>query len=178
MDIAYRLPYKVEDYQRWEGDWELIAGEAVAMAPSPFGPHQGILTQLMIEIGNALKKCQNGCFVYAELDYIVDEFTVFRPDISVTCKKITEFIRTPPKMVVEILSPSTAMKDKSVKFQIYEKEGVEFYLMVDYHLKQVKLYQLIAYQYQKIDDKDKGIMEVEIEGCKVTFDIDGWWKMI
>ena len=41
MSIApkYQPHYTVDDYQHWEGDWELWNGVAVAMAPSPFGPH-------------------------------------------------------------------------------------------------------------------------------------------
>ena len=178
MSLAYKLPYTVKDYKLWEGDWELIDGEAVAMAPSPFGPHQQLLLSIGSDIKNALSKCKNGCFVYAELDYIVDEFNVIRPDISVVCKKITEFIRTPPKMVVEILSASTALKDKTTKFQTYEKEGVEFYMMVDYMTKQVKLYKLIDYKYRKIEDQDEGKMELKLQGCNVVFDIDEWWEML
>ena len=170
--------YTYQDYKQWDGDWELIDGKAVAMAPSPFGPHQGILVRIASDIGSGLRQCKKECFVYAELDYVVDEFNVLRPDLSVVCKKVEEFIRTPPKMVVEILSPSTAMKDKRIKYDIYEKEGVEYYLMIDYHLKQVKLYKLIDFHYQKIDDKDEGTMIVEMENCRIELNIDVWWEIL
>ena len=178
MSLAYRLPYTYEDYQMWDGDWELINGDAVAMAPSPFGPHQNLLVNIAADIRNSLKKCNNNCFAYVELDYIIDEFNVFRPDISVVCEKIKDFIRTPPKLIVEILSKSTALKDTTVKFETYEKEGVEYYLMVDYELKSVKLYKLIDYKYQKIDDKTGGQMKADINGCIIDFDIDDWWEVL
>ena len=177
-NVVYKLPYTYEDYKQWEGDWELIEGNAIAMAPSPFGPHQGVLTKIAIDIGIALKKCDKNCYVYAELDYIIDELNVFRPDIAITCQKIKDFIRTPPKMVIEIISPSTAVKDQTIKFQTYEKEGVEYYMMVDYNLKQVKLYKLIDFTYQKIEDKDSKEIEVEIDGCTIVFDIDEWWEIL
>ncbi len=178
MSLAYKLPYTYDDYKLWKGDWELINGDAVAMAPSPIGAHQNLLASIIFDIKFSLKKCNNNCFVYAELDYIIDELNVFRPDISIVCQKIKDFIKVPPKMVIEILSPSTAIKDKTIKFDIYEKEGVEFYMMVDYNLKQVKLYKLIDYKYQKIDDKNSGNMEVEVEKCKIVFNIDEWWETL
>lgn len=178
MSIAYRLPYTYDDYKKWEGDWELIGGEAVAMAPSPFGPHQSLLLSIGTDIKSSFNNCKKKCFVYAELDYVVDKFNIFRPDISIMREKVAKFINTPPKMVVEILSPKTAMKDKTIKYDTYEKEGVEFYLMVDYNLKQVKLYRLVDYKYRKIDDKEKGTMEVEINGCTVVFDLDEWWEVV
>ena len=176
--LAYKLPYTYEDYKYWEGRWELINGDAIAMAPSPFGPHQGVLTNIMFDISSSLKKCKNRCFSYAELDYIVDEFTVLRPDISIVCQKIKEFIRIAPKMVVEILSPSTAIKDYTIKYEIYEKEGIEFYLIVDYNLKIVKLYKLIDFKYRKIEEKTEGSFEVNINDCKINFNISNWWEMV
>ncbi len=178
MSLAYKLPYTYEDYKHWEGDWELIGGEAIAMAPSPIGPHQAILSAIIIDIGNAVKKCEKSCYIYAELDYIIDEFNVFRPDITLTYQKVVDFIRTPPKMVIEILSPSTALKDTTIKFQTYQKEGVEFYMMVDYTLKQVKLFKLIDYEYKKIADSTDGSIEIQLDGCTITFHIDEWWKML
>ena len=41
MSVArYIEYYTYEDYKNWEGDWELIEGVPVAMAPSPLGIHQ------------------------------------------------------------------------------------------------------------------------------------------
>lgn len=31
--LAYMEKYSVEDYQQWEGNWELIYGDAYAMTP-------------------------------------------------------------------------------------------------------------------------------------------------
>ncbi len=175
MPFAYKLPYTYKDYQMWEGDWELINGEAIAMAPSAFGPHQYILSKILTQLNISLDKCQNNSFVYAELDYIIDEYNVFRPDISVVCKKIERFIDITPKMVIEILSPSTSLKDTTIKFSSYEKEGVEFYMMVDYELRKLKLYKLINYKYVKIAEENQGEFKFSFDGCEVVFNIDKWW---
>ncbi len=42
----YQPHYTVEDYRQWKGDWELWYGTAVAMSPSPFGPHERAVSAL------------------------------------------------------------------------------------------------------------------------------------
>lgn len=41
--------YTIDDYQHWEGDWELIDGVPIAMTPSPFGHHERIVSRLSFE---------------------------------------------------------------------------------------------------------------------------------
>jgi len=86
MSIApkYLPSYTIDDYQKWEGNWELIDGVPLAMS-SPFAPHARIVTRLARMIGNAIEnqKCQ--CEVYTNLDWIVAKDTVIRPDLMVVC---------------------------------------------------------------------------------------------
>ena len=42
----YLPHYTVADHAAWQGDWELLDGVAVAMTPSPFGPHAERLSRL------------------------------------------------------------------------------------------------------------------------------------
>ena len=42
--------YTYEDYKLWEGDWELIRGFPVAMAPSPVILHQYIASMFVYEL--------------------------------------------------------------------------------------------------------------------------------
>ena len=177
-NLAYQIRYTYKDYKQWEGDWELIGGQAVAMAPSPFGPHQAIVSEIIFDLKSSFEKCSNQCIVYAELDYVVDEETVLRPDVLVSCRKIVDFARKAPEMVVEVLSPSTTIKDKNIKFAIYEAEKVPFYMMVDYNLQKVKLYKLIDGKYQKIAEEIDGIMRIDFDGCELAFNIDRWWQVL
>ena len=60
--------------------------------------------------------------------------TVVEPDIVVFCdrSKLTDFgARGAPDLVVEVLSPSTAKKDLSNKFELYEGRGVREYWVID-----------------------------------------------
>jgi Uma2 family endonuclease len=56
--------------------------------------------------------------------------TVVQPDICVVCdlSKLDEYgCCGAPDMIVEILSPSTAKKDLTEKFDLYEEQGVKEY---------------------------------------------------
>jgi hypothetical protein len=35
MALAYQEYYTLDDYQQWDGNWELIAGMPYALPPSP-----------------------------------------------------------------------------------------------------------------------------------------------
>ena len=177
-NLAYKLPYTIKDYDMWEGDWELIDGDAIAIAPSPFGRHQAIISKMLFQIESSFDKCPNPCFAYPDTDYVIDELNVFRPDISILCKKVAKRITSTPKLIVEVLSDSTALKDTTIKFDTYEKEGVEYYLMVDYKTRRVKLYHLKEYKYQKIEDKNDGKFSLKINKCDIEFDIDKWWSVL
>ena len=114
--------YTIEDYQHWEGDWELIDGIAIAMTPSPFGPHERVVSRLSRMIGNQLEI--NGCSreVYANLDWTVSNDTVVRPDVVITCGSVPDrHLESAPVLIAEILSPSTASKDKTIKRELYQQ---------------------------------------------------------
>ena len=46
----------------------------------------------------------------------------------------------PPELVVEVLSPSTALRDKTEKFDLYETHGVGEYWIIDPRDKLVEVY--------------------------------------
>lgn len=126
--------YTVADYQLWEGQWELIDGVPHAMTPSPVRKHSRLLIELSRLLGNELAKVQANCLhceVVAELDWIVGDDTVLRPDIAITCNDQGQFISKAPVVVIEILSPATAIKDRNIKFQIYEEKGVAYYVLAN-----------------------------------------------
>ena len=134
MALPRYIPhYKVEDYRTWEGDWELWSGEAISMSPSAKRRHQAVCGELHYRIKKALEAsgCQN-CAVYYELDWIVSEDTVLRPDLLLVCGESTgDFIQETPSLVVEVLSDSTRHRDLVYKKEMYEQLGVLFYLIVD-----------------------------------------------
>ena len=139
MAVPKYIPhYNHADYEQWDGDWELWNGIAVAMTPSPFGPHQKLIARLTQTFMNALdqQNCdqQNcgDCDVVVELDWIVSDDTVVRPDLSIVCEQTLErFIDKPPVLIVEVLSESTRIKDRTTKYKLFEQQGVKYYILAD-----------------------------------------------
>jgi len=169
--VAALPKYSYDDFKLWEGDWELIEGHPVAMAPSPVGKHQ----KLMLNIGYLLKEALDEedceCEAYPELDWIIDNSNVLRPDLAVYCEDVEEYPKTTPKIVVEIISPSTAKNDEELKYGIYEREGVGYYLLVYPDLGKVRIFQLQNDNYKKVYEGEGrfrfGLCGIEIDFGKV-----------
>ena len=147
--LKYIPHYTYEDYCHWEGKWELIDGIPVAMSPSPIPKHQLVTTILSEIFVSALKKTCKKCRLYAPIDWMVRDDTVLQPDLLGVCGEITKkYLDFPPVLVIEILSPSTAIKDRNAKYQIYESQKVRYYLIVDVTTDKLEVYELIDGQYQ------------------------------
>lgn len=151
------------DYATWSEDerWELIDGVAYAMTPAPTLRHQTISLRLAAVLLDLLKG--GPCRVFAapvdvllpagdEADEAVD--TVVQPDIVVVCapERLGEkYIRGAPDWIIEILSPSTAKKDASLKRDRYERAGVKEYWLVHPTDRTVARYRLDDGRYGRPD---------------------------
>ena len=168
----YLPSYTVEDYNRWEGDWELIDGIPYSMSPSPVRKHQLIAAALFLQIGNSInsqKENCSDCNAFYELDWILSDSTVVRPDIAITCEETGDFLSKPPVVIIEILSPSTAFKDKHVKFDIYEEEGVKYYLVVDPNSKTYQVYELVNGHYLEREGISSFVIH---DKCSIELNLD------
>ncbi|MHB0937242.1 MAG: Uma2 family endonuclease [Armatimonadota bacterium] len=134
--------YTYADIQSWpDGErWELIHGVAYDMTPAPGLKHQESLGALFAQLYTLLQGQPCRPFVApfdvflpkgGEADEDID--TVVQPDLVVVCdrSRITESgIKGAPDLVVEILSPSTALKDQREKYILYQNSGVHEYWIV------------------------------------------------
>jgi len=122
------------DYNTWPDDerWEIIDGEAYAMTPAPSLKHQTITLNLATKLNDYFTNKPCKPFV-APTDVVLDETNVVQPDLLVVRdkSKMTDAnIQGAPDLVVEVLSPSTSLKDKREKKALYERFGVREYLLV------------------------------------------------
>ena len=128
----YNPHYTIDDYQLWKGDWELWEGVAVAMTPSPFGRHGNMLARIASALSNAIDGVDCHASVLLEIDWIVTNDTIVRPDLSIVCGAPPEgHIESAPALVVEILSARTRERDLTVKRQLFEQQSVHWYLIID-----------------------------------------------
>lgn len=157
MAIANKiLPhYTYDDWIHWEGKWELIEGHPIAMSPTPVPAHQRVVAELITELTLALRKsnCKK-CKVYDSLDYKITDDTILAPDILIICGEVKKkYLDFPPSLIVEILSPATALRDRHTKFEIYQQQGVKYYLIVDVDKNSIEIYKLqdSLYSLQKMN---------------------------
>ena len=178
MGLADRyLPYyTVEERNKWKGDWELIEGVPFALA-SPSIEHQRIVSRLLQQLQNNFEKCRE-CEALPDLDYFISEDTVVRPDIVVLCKEVKEKLTITPDIIFEVVSPSSVKMDEHIKFELYEREGVGFYVLV-YPFKDrmhVKIFHLLNGRYRKVFETVDDTFEFILEKCKFALDFSKIWK--
>ena len=168
--------YSYEDYREWEGRWELIGGIPYAMAPAPYPKHQKIAFHISKELDKNLKCIfKDICEVYiSPVDWKIDEITVVQPDVAIFCENPQkQYFSTTPFLVVEVLSRATAQKDMTVKFDLYEKEGVGCYIMIEPDSQKVEIYELKDKGYKLIQRfQDRGFYSYKNDKCEVGIDFE------
>ena len=164
--------YTYDDYKTWSNEWELIEGFPYSLMPSAKFKHQIFNNRFSRTAGNLLSAKSCNCEPVSEVDWIVNNDTVVRPDTMIVCGKITtDFITTVPLLVLEIGSPSTFLKDKNIKYKLYETNGVKYYVLADTEKQKVTVYELVNGSYQVKSDSTFQLSE----DCEITIDFDGMW---
>lgn len=115
---------------------ELIDGVLYdLLSPSP--EHQDLMFLIGRQLGDCLDQSPSGCHMFmAPLDVVLSESepTVLQPDLVVIGDK--DRFRNgkyygAPRLVIEVLSPSSRRRDVTVKMRKYTDAGVSEYWMVD-----------------------------------------------
>ncbi len=174
-NFAYVEKYTVRDYEQWEGDWELIYGDAYAMSPSPTLAHQSVSGKIFRQFADQLENCPS-CQVVYEMDWNVSDDIVVRPDVMVICNQTGDRVVKAPVIIFEITSKHSARRDEILKFELYRMEGVKFYGIAYPDYKKIRLYELLSGEYQKLGDFTDEKYEINLPGCKIDFDFNRIWK--
>lgn len=121
---------------------EVINGQEVLMSPRPALTHSAVAGNIHRIFSTFLRGKR--CKTFFEPDVFLDENNNFVPDVVIVCDrdKMKNGIHGAPDLVVEILSPSTAARDRGIKKDIYEKAGVKEYWIVDTLAKSIEVYHL------------------------------------
>jgi len=124
-------PFTRTDYDRLPEDLrvELIDGQLLKM-PSPTMFHQ----ELVLTIADALRAVAKPKTVYVgPVDFGIDEHNVLVPDVVALKQPVPRDAKgiRHALVVVEILSPSTARRDRKVKADKYLAAGAEEIWLVD-----------------------------------------------
>ena len=171
------LAYDIQD------DYEIIEGEKF-MASSPFKRHGKVVGRLMFTIGTYAFINKLGTAFSDTLDVHLPDGNVLRPDFIFICAandKIVfddedETLHGVPDMVVEIFSRSTMKRDVSVKKDVYERNGVKEYWMIDPWSENIQVYLLrdgkyfLDEVYSNYSDKELSALTEE-ERAEVKMEI-------
>ena len=124
------------------------------MSPSPVTKHQLVAKSFLFAFEDGLRKIKTGCActLLHGIDWVLSENTVVRPDLLISCVPLdlNGFITHPPVLIAEVFSDATRMKDRNIKFRLYESAGVKFYLMADPDSGKIEVFELIDNQYKEV----------------------------
>jgi Uma2 family endonuclease len=124
-------PFTVANLARMPDDgrrYELMDGLLI-VSPRPSTVHQLAAFRLAVLLSNS---CPEGLCVLPEPAVTLSNLTEFDPDVVVVRQHEIGGLKftTPPLLIVEVRSPSTAIIDLNRKKAAYERFGVESYWVV------------------------------------------------
>lgn len=127
-----------DDYASMPEDgkrYEILDGELVVTA-SPVTRHQRVLRDLEFALHAHVSAHELGEVFFAPLTVVLDPHTIVEPDLVFVSKARSailkeRFIEGAPDLLIEILSPSTAARDRGAKAKLYAQFGVDEYWIVD-----------------------------------------------
>jgi Uma2 family endonuclease len=165
-------PYTYEDYAALPEEsgyrYELIDG-FLLKEPSPEVHHQRVSRRLhrILEDYFATTRPQGETF-YAPLDVIFSPYSAVQPDIlfiaDIRQLADAKFIKIAPELVVEVLSPASRRKDRIRKLDLYLRQGVLHYWIVDPEEGTIEAYRLQDNMYVLVQSTDQEFAHPDFPG--------------
>ncbi len=151
-----RVKFTYEDYCNAPEDkrYELHDGDLVVV-PSPKEQHQDSVGSLYISITLFVRERGLGRTYIAPFDIVFSNHDVVQPDVIFVSNDRLDII-TPdniqgaPDLVIEVLSPSTAHRDRTFKRALYARHGVREFWLVDTDTRTIEVLLLGAEDYETI----------------------------
>ena len=189
------LAYDVRD------DYEIIE-EVKIMSPNPNIRHSNIIVNLIGELYAYVKPNKLGTIFQDNMDVHLPDGNLFRPDFAFISAANKKLVDNPddrfhgvPDMVVEVFSRSTMQRDMTVKKNIYERNGVKEYWLINPWSESIEVYLLRDGKYfldnvypnyteqelNALTDEERAEVKMEVpvtvlDGFKVKIrNIFGWY---
>lgn len=128
---------------------ELIDGE-LFVTPAPFRRHQRLVRRLSTSLDNHFEAHpEQGEVFTAPLDVVMTPHDVVEPDLLIILGdqqhiSTEKNVQGAPGLVIEILSPGTRRRDQTLKRDLFDREGVREYWMVNPDRNEVAIYRRVA----------------------------------
>ena len=135
---AQKTVFTATDYLVWESGQlerhEFLDGEVFAMAGAE-DRHVTVSMNLAFALRQHLSGSPCRTFMSDMRLHVAAANSYFYPDVLVTCSALdlaSPMVKTEPKLIAEVLSPSTAAYDRGLKFSHYRSlASLEEYLVID-----------------------------------------------
>lgn len=174
MNAVLQPRMTLQAYLDWENaqetKHELVQGEIFAMTGGR-RTHGRVTLNLARHIGVHLDGTP--CQVFADsMKVQVAEDTILYPDVFVTCDAAdlaTDQIFRAPKLIIEVLSPSTQAYDRSRKFALYRRlASLQEYLLVDPDERRVESFRRSPQDDWVLHDMSEGaLLELASIDCRL-----------
>lgn len=130
---------------------ELIDGD-LFMSPSPKRLHQDTVLRFVRRLADFVESRGLGRVFVAPFDVHLPSGDIVEPDILFVSKAnlgiVQDWVRGAPDLVVEVLSPEGIDRDRLVKRDLYARNGVREYWIVDPEAKAVEVFSLRGGRYE------------------------------
>jgi Uma2 family endonuclease len=132
--------------------YEVVDGLLFA-EPSPRRAHQEAVGNLFAILHAHVRAHDLGKVYVAPFDVILDPKTTVEPDLVFVVKDRLDIVaergvEAAPDLLVEVLSPGTARRDRVRKLNAYARHGVRHYWLVDPEAKTLEAFELVEGAYR------------------------------
>ena len=173
-----QIKFTYEDYKHTPEDkrYELLDGELI-MVLAPRTAHQRTSRDILIPINTFVAENDLGEVFIAPCDVVLSDTDVVQPDLLFVSKERSHIInedniRGAPDLVIEILLPSRAQRDRTLKRTLYALHGVPEYWQADTDAKIAMVLTLDNGEYKVAGIYGEGQMLVSPLLQGFTLDID------
>ena len=113
--------------------YELVDGELL-VTPSPIGPHQKAVRELVVELGTHLRQNPVGEVLTSPFDVELESETIVQPDVFVVPPDEARRLETemPARVLllaIEVVSPGSARGDRGPKRKLYQRRVPEYWIV-------------------------------------------------
>jgi len=157
--VSEALKFTYSDYRLlrdYNKRYEILDGKLLPAIPTT-AAHQIVLLNLAIRVHTYIEKNNLGQILIIPIEVVLSNYDVVQPDIIFISSNNKQIIKSThiegiPDLVVEIISPGSAQRDRIIKRKIYALHGVKEYWLVHPEKQRVQMLRLEKGELQRITE--------------------------
>jgi Uma2 family endonuclease len=131
--------------------YEIIDG-VLHVSPAPVPLHQRVLRTLFVILHRHVRRHRLGEVFFSPIGVVLEASSAVQPDLVFVAMRRGDIVKEKavfgaPDLLLEVLSPSSERRDRSLKRRTYERCGVAHYWIVDPRRRQLTAWLLDGERY-------------------------------